>query len=134
MQPRRQAPPVKRIHTENAPAAVGPYSQGIDAGNLVFCSGQVGLDPASGQLVEGGIEAQTRQVLTNLSGVLKAAGLSLDDVARTTVYLADMADFKAMNAVYATFFGETPPARSTLAVSALPVGGLVAIDAIAVRS
>jgi 2-iminobutanoate/2-iminopropanoate deaminase len=106
---------VKRIHTDNAPAAVGPYSQGIDAGNLVFCSGQAGLDPATGQLVEG-VEAQTRQIFSNLSAVLEAAGLSLDDVVKTTVFLADMADFKAMNAIYATFFGETPPARSTVAV------------------
>jgi 2-iminobutanoate/2-iminopropanoate deaminase len=124
---------VKRIHTDNAPAAVGPYSQGIDAGNLVFCSGQAGLDPATGQLVEG-VEAQTRQIFSNLSAVLEAAGLSLDDVVKTTVFLADMADFKAMNAIYATFFGETPPARSTVAVKGLPIGALVEIDAIAVRS
>lgn len=124
---------MKRIHTDNAPAAVGPYSQGIDAGNLVFCSGQAGLDPATGQLVEG-VEAQTRQIFSNLSAVLEAAGLSLDDVVKTTVFLADMADFKAMNAIYATFFGETPPARSTVAVKGLPIGALVEIDAIAVRS
>lgn len=124
---------MKRIHTNNAPAAVGPYSQGIDAGNLVFCSGQAGLDPATGQLVEG-VEAQTRQIFANLSAVLGAAGLSLDDVVKTTVFLTNMDDFKAMNAVYATFFGETPPARSTVAVKGLPVGALVEIDAIAVRS
>ncbi|MGQ0797880.1 MAG: RidA family protein [Methanobacteriota archaeon] len=122
-----------RIHTDRAPAALGPYSQGVRSGDLVFCAGQVGLDPATGGLAPGGIEAQTRRALTNLSSVLEAAGADLAHVTKTTVFLADMGDFKAMNGVYAQFFPEAPPARSTVAVRALPLGALVEIEAIAVR-
>ena len=122
------------IVTSQAPAAVGPYSQGICAGHLVFTAGQIGLEPASGRLVEGGIEVQTRQVLNNLKAILEAAGASLTDVVKTTVFLVDMADFKAMNAVYAEFFGQQPPARSTVQVSGLPLGARVEIEAVAVVS
>jgi 2-iminobutanoate/2-iminopropanoate deaminase len=122
-----------RIATSGAPAAVGPYSQGIDTGGLVFCSGQVGLDPATGDLVAGGLEAQTDRALRNLAAVLDAAGLGLGDVVKTTCFLADIADFAAFNAVYARAFPDPPPARSTFAVRDLPKGGLVEIEAIAVR-
>lgn len=121
------------IATGDAPAAVGPYSQAIRAGSLVFTSGQIPLDPASGQLVEGGIEAQTAQVLHNLSAVLAAAGLSPGDVVKTTVFLVSMDDFPAMNEVYAAFFGQDPPARSTIGVAALPKGARVEIEAIAAQ-
>jgi 2-iminobutanoate/2-iminopropanoate deaminase len=112
---------------------VGPYSQGIDTGGFVFCSGQVGLDPATGDLVAGGLEAQTERALHNLAAVLDAAGLGLGDVVKTTCFLADIADFGAFNAVYARAFPDPPPARSTFAVRDLPKGGLVEIEAIAVR-
>lgn len=123
----------RRIATDGAPAAIGPYSQGIDSGDFVFCSGQLGLDPASGELAEG-ITAQAERSLRNLGAVLDAAGCSFADVVKTTVFLADIADFGALNTVYAGFFGDTPPARSTFAVGALPKGGLVEIEAIARRS
>jgi 2-iminobutanoate/2-iminopropanoate deaminase len=127
-------PPVRKvIATENAPAAVGPYSQGIHAGDLVFTAGQLGIDPASGKFVAGGVEAQARQALTNLQGVLEAAGVSLDRAVKVTVFLQDMNDFQAVNAVYAQFFTQDPPARSAVQVAALPLGGLVEIEAIAVR-
>ncbi len=116
--------------TQNAPKPVGPYSVAIKAGNLVFTAGQIGLDPQTNEIVAGGIEAETRQVLTNLKHVLEAAGSSLDKVIKTTVFLRDMGDFAAMNAVYATFFTQEPPARSTIAVSALPKGAAVEIEAI----
>jgi 2-iminobutanoate/2-iminopropanoate deaminase len=119
------------ITTNDAPKALGPYSAGIRAGNMVFTAGQVGIDPAIGKLVEGGIEAQTRQVLRNVQAVLKAAGSDLDRVVKTTVFIQDMNDFSKMNAVYAEFFTEKPPARSTVQVAALPVGALVEIEAIA---
>ncbi len=122
-----------RVHTEHAPAAIGPYSQGISVGDFVFCSGQAGLDPATGKLVEGGVQAQARRTLENLKAVLEAAGTDLAHVVKTTVFLADMADFKAMNEVYATFFPGTPPARSTIAAKALPLGALVEIECIAVK-
>jgi 2-iminobutanoate/2-iminopropanoate deaminase len=122
----------KAIRTDNAPKAVGPYSQGVRMGNLLFCSGQVPLDPATGQLVTGDIGTQTRQVLANLGAVLAEAGASFDDVARTTVYLADMSDFAAMNAVYATVFGTPPPARSTIQAAGLPLNARIEIDVIAV--
>jgi 2-iminobutanoate/2-iminopropanoate deaminase len=127
---------VKRyvVSTPDAPKAIGPYSQGVCAGDLVFCAGQAGLDPAIGQLVEGGIQAQTRQTLNNLGAVLRAAGSDLSRVVKTTVFLADMADFGAMNQVYAEFFPADPPARSTVAVRQLPLGALVEIEAIAVRA
>jgi len=122
------------IATPLAPAAIGPYSQAIVAGELVFCSGQLGLDPGTGALVEGGVAAQAERALLNLREVLEAAGLSLGDLVKTTVFLADMADFAAVNEVYGRFVGDPPPARSTVAVAALPKGGLVEIEAIARRS
>jgi 2-iminobutanoate/2-iminopropanoate deaminase len=124
----------QRITTDGAPGAVGPYSQGIIAGDLVLCSGQVGLDPATGRLVEGGIEAQAERALKNLGAVLDAAGSGFADVVKTTCFLADIEDFAAFNAVYARFFTDPPPARSTFAVKALPLGASVEIEAIAVRS
>lgn len=121
----------KLIHTEKAPKAIGPYSQAIQIEDLVFTAGQIGLDPATMEIVEGGVEAQTRQVLTNLSHVLAAADSGLNYVVKTTVFLQSMSDFPAMNAVYAEFFPENPPARSTVAVAALPKGALVEIEAVA---
>ena len=123
---------VRTVASGRAPKAIGPYSQAIVGGDLVFCSGQVGLDPATGQVVGGGIAAETRQVLENLRHVLEAAGASPGSVLKTTVFLADLADFEAMNAVYAEFFGEHRPARSTVQVARLPRGGRVEIDATAV--
>jgi 2-iminobutanoate/2-iminopropanoate deaminase len=121
------------ISTTSAPAAIGPYSQGIALDDLVFCSGQVGLDPASGVLVEGGVEAQAERVLQNLAAVLDAAGCTFADVVKTTVFLADIDDFAAVNAVYARFMPDPPPARSTFAVGALPKGARIEIEAIAGR-
>ncbi len=121
----------KIIQTEKAPKAIGPYSQAILSDHLVFTAGQVGLNPATGELVEGGVEAQTRQVLSNLKGVLEAADSGLNYVVKTTVFLKDMNDFAKMNAIYGEFFSENPPARSTIAVAALPKGALVEIEAIA---
>ena len=122
------------VSTTGAPAAIGPYSQGIDADGLVLCSGQLGLDPATGTLVEGGVEAQTERALKNLGAVLDAAGATFADVVKTTIFLVDIGDFTAVNAVYATFMPEPPPARSTVGVAALPKGGLVEIEAIARRA
>ncbi len=119
------------ISSPDAPKAIGPYSQAIRVGDFVFCAGQTGLDPATMELAAGGVEAQARQVLTNLKHVLEAAGSGFDRVVKTTVFLTDMANFAAMNAVYAEFFPENPPARSTIAVAGLPKGGLVEIEAIA---
>jgi 2-iminobutanoate/2-iminopropanoate deaminase len=119
------------IATGRAPAAIGPYSQAVRSGAFVFCSGQIPLDPASGQLVEGGVEVQTARVLDNLAAVLAAAGLTLGDVVKTTVFLLSMDDFPAMNEVYARYFHEEPPARSTIGVAALPKGSRVEIEAIA---
>ena len=121
------------VSTPGAPAAIGPYSQGIVAGSLVFCSGQVGLEPSTGVLVEGGIEAQAERALRNLAAVLDAAGCSFADVVKTTVFLADIADFGTVNAVYGRFMPDPPPARSTFAVAALPKGALVEIEATAVH-
>jgi 2-iminobutanoate/2-iminopropanoate deaminase len=121
----------KIISTANAPKAIGPYSQAICIENLVYTAGQIGLDPSTMEIVAGGVDAQTRQVLTNLTNVLEAADSGLNYVVKTTVFLADMADFAAMNAVYAEFFPENPPARSTVAVKGLPKGGLVEIEAVA---
>ncbi|HEY6041878.1 MAG TPA: RidA family protein [Anaerolineae bacterium] len=118
------------ITTEHAPKAIGPYSQGIRAGMFIFTAGQVAIDPATGKLVEGDIRAQTRQVLNNLDAILQAAGASLGQVVKTTVFLADMNDFQAMNGVYATFFTANPPARSTVQVTRLPLGALVEIEAV----
>jgi 2-iminobutanoate/2-iminopropanoate deaminase len=121
----------KVVSTDGAPKAIGPYSQAIHTDAFVFTAGQIGLVPTTGEVVEGGISAQTRQVLVNLQHVLQAASCGLDRVVKTTVYLQDMNDFAAMNAVYAEFFGQNPPARSTVAVAGLPKGALVEIDAIA---
>ena len=121
------------IQTNGAPAPVGPYSQAIRSGDLVFCSGQVGLDPSSGELVDGGVEAQAERALKNLQAVLDAAGLTIGDVVKTTIFLADVADFGAVNAVYGRFMPDPPPARSTIGVAALPKGGLVEIEAVARR-
>ena len=120
------------VRTDKAPAAIGPYSQAVRVGNLLFCSGQIPLDPATGQLVTGDIAAQTRQVFANLGAVLTAAGASFDHVARTTVYLADMTDFAAMNDVYGTVFRDPAPARSTIQAAGLPNHARVEIDVIAV--
>jgi 2-iminobutanoate/2-iminopropanoate deaminase len=121
----------KTVRTDKAPAAIGPYSQGILCGGFLFCSGQIPLDPATGKMVEGGIEAQTERVLRNLEAVLAAGGASLGAVVKTTVYLADLGDFPAMNAVYGRFFPAEPPARATVQAAKLPAGALVEIDAIA---
>jgi 2-iminobutanoate/2-iminopropanoate deaminase len=122
----------KVISSDKAPKAIGPYSVAIRTGDLVFTSGQLGLDPATGSLVPGGIEAETRQALTNLRHVLADAGSGLERVVKTIVFLKDMADFAKMNAVYAEFFTENPPARSTIQAAALPKGGTVEIEAVAI--
>lgn len=119
------------ISTTNAPAAIGPYSQATKIGNFVFTSGQIPIDPATGQVVAGSVEEQTRLVLTNLTAVLEAAGTSLDKVVKTTVFIKNMNDFAAINAVYATFFSSEPPARSCVEVARLPKDVLVEIEAIA---
>ena len=122
------------IATTNAPAAIGPYSQAIDCGSLLITSGQIPIDPATGNLVEGDITAQTRQSLTNVKAILEAAGLTMDNVAKTTVFLAHMSDFAAMNAVYAEFFTEgNYPARSAVEVGALPKGALVEVETICLK-
>jgi 2-iminobutanoate/2-iminopropanoate deaminase len=120
------------ISTGGAPGAIGPYSQGVRSGDMVFCSGQLGLDPVTGELADG-VEAQAERALRNLESVLDAAGLGFDDVVRTTIFLADINDFAAVNAVYGRHMPDPPPARSTIQVAALPKGGLVEIDAIARR-
>jgi 2-iminobutanoate/2-iminopropanoate deaminase len=119
------------VATDRAPAAIGPYSQAVRAGNLLFCSGQIALDPATGELVAGDVVAQTRRVLDNLEAVLAAAGADFGAVVKTTIYLARMGDFAAVNAVYGERVGKTPPARATVEVSGLPKGALVEIDAVA---
>jgi 2-iminobutanoate/2-iminopropanoate deaminase len=119
------------VSTPGAPRAIGPYSQGIRAGEFLFTAGQVGFDPATGELVDGGIAEQTGQVLQNIRAILQAAGTDLSSVVKTTVFLVDMADFAAMNEVYAAVFGDHRPARSTVAVAALPRGARVEIDAVA---
>jgi len=121
----------KVIQTDKAPKAIGPYSQAIRTDSLIYTAGQIALDPATGELVSGSIEEQTRQVLSNLLNVLEAAGSSLEHVIKTTVFLKDMNDFPKMNSIYAEFFGENPPARSTVAVAGLPKGGLVEVEAVA---
>jgi len=121
----------KIIYTNKAPKAIGPYSQAIRTWALVYTAGQVGINPATGELVGGGIEAQTRQVLTNLKNVLEESDSGLSFVVKTTVFLKDMNDFAKMNAIYAEFFSENPPARSTVAVAGLPKGALVEIEAVA---
>lgn len=122
---------MQAIHTEKAPKAIGPYSQAIKVGNLVFASGQVPIVPATGEFVEGGIKEQTRQSLTNAKAILEEAGTSLSKVVKTTVYLSDMANFAAMNEVYAEFFTRPYPARSAVAVKTLPKNALVEVECIA---
>lgn len=123
----------KVISTSKAPAAIGPYSQAIQVGNLVFASGQIPIDPATGNFVAGGVREQARQSLTNVKAILDEAGLTLDNVVKTTVFLADMNDFANVNAVYAEFFAEPYPARSAVAVKTLPKGALVEIEVIAAQ-
>lgn len=118
------------VNTSGAPAAIGPYSQAVRVGQFLFASGQLGLDPVTGELREG-IEAQTRQALANMQAVLAAAGAATKDVVKTTIFLADMADFTVVNRIYAEVFGEEPPARSTVQVAALPKNGLIEIEMIA---
>lgn len=122
------------VATERAPRAVGPYSQAVVAGGLVFTAGQVGLEPATGEVVAGGVAAETARALENLRAILAAAGSGLERVVKTTVFLTDMADFGAMNEVYARVFGSHRPARSTVAVAALPRGARVEIEAVAERA
>ncbi|HEY6803230.1 MAG TPA: RidA family protein [Pyrinomonadaceae bacterium] len=123
-----------QVQTESAPAAIGPYSQAVKANGLVFCSGQIPIDPQTGQFVSGGVAEQTEQVLKNLSAVLEAAGSSLDQVVKTTVFLADMKEFAAMNEVYGKFFTGVSPARATVAAAGLPKDALVEIEAVALLS
>ena len=122
----------KVISTQQAPAAIGPYSQAIQVGNLVYTSGQIPIDPSTGSLVEGGVKEQARQSLLNVKAILEEAGLTMSNVVKTTVFMADMNDFAEMNAVYAEFFTEPYPARSAVAVKTLPKGALVEIEVIAV--
>src|ERR1043165_5299532 len=125
------SPERERIQTDNAPAAIGPYSQAIRAGGFVFASGQIPIDPATGELVKGGVGEQTEQVLKNLKAVLEAAGSSLDQIVKTTVFLADMKEFSGTNEVYARYFSGPPPARATVAVAGLPRDARVEIEAVA---
>ena len=122
---------MKVISTTKAPAAIGPYSQAIQVGNLVYTSGQIPIDPATGVFVEGGIKEQTRQSLTNVKAILEEAGLDMSHIVKTTVFMADMNDFGDMNAVYAEFFSEPYPARSAVALKTLPKGALVEIEVVA---
>ena len=122
----------KIISTNEAPAAIGPYSQAVHSGRLLFCSGQIPLDPKSGQIVSGDISAQTRRVLDNIAAVLRADGLSFDNVVKTTIFLTDLGDFQTVNEIYGSYFKQNPPARSTVQVSALPKGANVEIEVIAV--
>lgn len=121
----------KVISTPKAPAAIGPYSQAIQVGNLIYTSGQIPIDPATGQFVEGGIKEQTRQSLRNIQAILQEAGLTMASVVKTTVFMADMADFADMNSIYAEFFTEPYPARSAVAVKTLPKNALVEIEVVA---
>lgn len=123
----------KEIATTNAPAAIGPYSQGIEAGGMVFVSGQLPIDPSTGKFPEGGIDALTRRSLDNVSAVLYAAGLTMRDVVKTTVFLTDMRDFSEVNRAYASYFGDAAPARSAVEVKALPKDARIEIEAIAVK-
>jgi len=124
----------KVIHTENAPKAVGPYSQAIETNGMLFISGQIPIDPASGKFVEGGIKEQTAQVMKNIGAILKQSGYTYSDVVKSTCLLADMADFAAMNEVYGSFYPENPPARAAYGVVKLPLGALVEIETIAATS
>ena len=118
------------VSTDAAPAAIGPYSQGVLAGNLLFVSGQIPIDPATGELVEGSIEAKTRRVVENVKAVAEAAGADLSRVVKTTIFLTDLADFAAVNETYGAYFGDTPPARSTIQVAGLPKGVSIEMEAI----
>ncbi|MEY2480980.1 MAG: 2-iminobutanoate/2-iminopropanoate deaminase [Verrucomicrobiota bacterium] len=122
----------KIISTSDAPAALGPYSQAVRVGSTIYCAGQVPLDPKSGQIVSGGIDAQTRRVLENITAVLKAEGLTFANIVKTTIFLTDLADFQTMNEIYGSYFQQQPPARSTVQVSALPKGAKIEIEVIAV--
>ncbi len=124
---------MKQISTQNAPAAIGPYSQAIEVNGFVYASGQLPIDPATGAFPEGGVKEQTRQSLLNVKAILEEAGLALSNVVKTTVYLADMGDFAAMNEVYSQFFVQPFPARSAIAVKALPKGALVEVEVVAAR-
>lgn len=124
---------MKQISTQNAPAAIGPYSQAIEVNGFVYASGQLPIDPATGSFPEGGVKEQTRQSILNVKAILKEAGLALSNVVKTTVYLADMGDFAAMNEVYSQFFAQPFPARSAIAVKALPKGALVEVEVVAAR-
>lgn len=124
---------MKTIQTTKAPAAIGPYSQAVEANGFVFASGQLGINPATGEFVEGDVQAQTRQALTNARAIMNEAGLDLNNVIKTTVFLSDMANFAAMNKIYAEFFSEPYPARSAVAVKTLPKNALVEVECIAVH-
>lgn len=124
---------MKTIHTNNAPAAIGPYSQAIEVNGFIFASGQIPIDPSTENFVEGGIKEQTKQAITNAKNILKEAGTDLAHVVKTTVYLANMADFAAMNEIYATFFQQPFPARSAVAVKDLPKGALVEVEVLAYK-
>jgi 2-iminobutanoate/2-iminopropanoate deaminase len=121
----------KIISTSEAPAAIGPYSQAVRSGNLLFCSGQIPLDPKSGQIVSGDIATQTRHAVDNIGAVLKAEGLGFENIVKTTIFLTDLADFQTVNEIYGSYFKSQPPARSTVQVSALPKGAKVEIEVIA---
>ncbi len=121
----------KIISTNEAPAAIGPYSQAVRSGNFLFCSGQIPLDPKSGEIAPGDIEAQTRRVLDNIAAVLRAEGLTFDNVVKTTIFLTDLGDFQTVNEIYGSYFKQNPPARSTVQVAALPKGANVEIEVIA---
>lgn len=124
---------MKQISTQNAPAAIGPYSQAIEVNGFVYASGQLPIDPATGAFPEGGVKEQTRQSILNVKAILEEAGLALSNVVKTTVYLADMGDFAAMNEVYSQFFAQPFPARSAIAVKALPKDALVEVEVVAAR-
>lgn len=124
---------MKQISTQNAPAAIGPYSKAIEVNGFVYASGQLPIDPATGAFPEGGVKEQTRQSILNVKAILEEAGLALSNVVKTTVYLADMGDFAAMNEVYSQFFAQPFPARSAIAVKALPKGALVEVEVVAAR-
>jgi 2-iminobutanoate/2-iminopropanoate deaminase len=122
----------KIISTSDAPAAIGPYSQGVRVGSTIYFSGQIPLDPKSGQVVSGGTDAQTKRVMANIGALLRAEGLTFENVAKTTIFLADLGDFQTVNEIYASFFRQAPPARSTVQVAALPKGARVEIEVIAI--
>jgi len=129
------APPTREvISTDAAPAAIGPYSQAIRVGNTLYCAGQIGMDPATGEMVDGGVEAETRQALENLGGVLRAAGFDFGDVVQAQVFLADLEDYAAMNAVYAEYLGDNPPARAAVQVARVPRDARVEILFVAMRT